>query len=129
MRLDYATALVIGAGLMSGQAMAAELTGLWGAPGNILTVSENGAVLQQDCATGRFGPTKLNKSGAFRLRGSWEDHQPGPQAADAAPPMLSATYSGRLAGDILSLTISRAGHPVQKIDLLKGKRTKIIRCL
>jgi hypothetical protein len=128
MRFAHAIILATAAG-MTGPLPAAGLDGLWSGPGTILTISASGGVLQQDCASGRFGPVKVGKTGGFKARGTWEDYQPGPQPADAPPIASGANFDGRLQGDTLTLTIERAGHSPQLLTLLKGKRAKIIRCL
>ena len=54
---------------------------------------------------------------------------PGPQPGDEAPAQKEAVFEGRVQGDTLVLTVSRADGPAQSFTLLKGKRAKLIRCL
>ena len=130
MRIGYAK-LVVAALVMSGGSKAATpagLEGIWGAPGAILTVGPNGSVLEQDCADGRFPAVRPDARGRFRAAGAWAEHAPGPQAADQGPGQDAATFEGKVDGDTLVLTITRAGQPARTLTLSKGKRAKLIRC-
>lgn len=130
MRIKHAAILLAGLAMTSGAEASSMLDGVWGGPGVLLTVGPDGsAVLQQDCASGRFGPVRIAKAGTFRVRGNWEEYGPGPQPADVPPAQGSATFQGHVRGDTLTLTIARSGHPRQSLTLLKGKRAKLIRCL
>lgn len=130
MRIGYAQIVVAALAMSSGgkAATPSGLEGVWGAPGANLTVGPDGAVLEQDCADGRFSAVRLDARGRFRAPGAWAEHAPGPQAADEGPGQGAATFEGKVEGDTLVLTITRPGQPVRTLTLAKGKRAKLIRC-
>lgn len=103
------------------------LTGQWGAPGANLTIGADGARLDQECASGSFGPVQADSRGYFKTAGRFEAYQPGPQRADETPGG-NAGFEGHLQGDTLRLTIRPAQGPPQELTLMRGKRAKLIRC-
>jgi hypothetical protein len=106
------------------------LQGQWAGDRLQLVIDADGGRVESDCASGRFaGPVTASAEGKFNLPGSFENHQPGPQRADAAT-QTSARYSGELQGGMLKLTITPAGaSEAQVYTLQSGARIKLLRCL
>jgi hypothetical protein len=106
------------------------LQGQWAGERIQLVIDAQGGRVESDCASGRFsGPVTASADGKFSAQGHFENHQPGPQRADAAAPAL-AGYSGELQGTVLKLTITPAGaSEAQVYTLQSGARIKLLRCL
>lgn len=120
-------AALFGIAAMTSGASAPPLLGQWGAPGANLTIGAEGARLEQDCASGSFGPVRADARGRFKTVGRFEAYQPGPQRADESAGG-NAGFEGALDGDTLRLTIRPAGGVAQELSLMRGKRAKLIRC-
>ncbi len=116
-------------GISNGE-MAEKLNGIWGGDRAQLVLDAQGGRLTMDCANGQIdGPIQMNKLGVFTASGTFEQHQPGPQAADALA-STSARFSGAVTADSLQLTITPTGTGQSQVfSLRKGVRVKIIRCL
>jgi hypothetical protein len=95
-----------------------------------LVIDAQGGRVETDCASGRFsGPVTASADGKFIAEGNFDNHQPGPQRADASAP-ASARYSGEMQGKVLKLTIMPAGaSEAQVYTLQSGARVKLLRCL
>lgn len=104
------------------------LTGSWGTFGARLTLTSEGGVLQQECASTAFGPVSLDRHGRFQARGKL-DAGSGPQHADAAPKLQPVRLSGTVSGDTLNLELDRAGSPPLMLSLQRNSRAKVIRCM
>jgi hypothetical protein len=123
----FRIAALLGLGAAVTGAAPPPLAGIWGAPGSMLTIDAQGARLEQDCASGSFGPVRADAKGRFKARGRFDLHQPGPQRADS-PAGAAAVFSGAIKGDQLVLSIEPAGGRPQIVTLTKGRRVKLIRC-
>ena len=97
----------------------------------MLVIDGQGGRVDSDCASGWFhGPVTALPDGQFTARGSFDQHAPGPQAADTTAPALGARYDGELRGELLTLTITPdGGREPQTYTLQAGARIKLIRCL
>jgi hypothetical protein len=106
------------------------LQGQWAGDRLQLVIDAQGGRVESDCSSGRFaGPVTASANGKFSLQGSFENHQPGPQRADATT-QSSARYSGELQGGVLKLSITPAGaSEAQVYTLQSGARIKLLRCL
>jgi hypothetical protein len=103
---------------------------VWSAPDVNLTVSARGGKLEQGCASGSFGPVRPDSRGRFRVAGTFEPYQPGRQRAQEGADERHAAvrFDGSIRGETLLLTVRPAHGPAEAHMLLKGKRTKTIRC-
>lgn len=108
----------------------AALQGQWAGDRLQLVIDAQGGRVESDCASGRFvGPVTASVDGKFNAQGSFENHQPGPQRADATAQAL-ASYSGELQDGVLKLSITPAGASAPQVYTLKsGARIKLLRCL
>lgn len=121
-------------GVLTGVSAMAEktgtpLVGTWGGDRANLVLHNTGGSIALDCATGTLTePVRPDKSGHFSARGNWEKLAAGPQQADVAPALVPASFEGRFTGDVLHLTVTRAGEQ-QRLTLAKGTQVKLVRCL
>lgn len=116
--------------LVGGCASAPSLEGLWGGDRLQLSVGAQGGHVELDCASGTLvGAIKLSAVGTFAAVGTFDQHQPGRQRADA-PPSPAARFSGDVNADAMRLLITPEGaHEPLVFNLRKGVRVKLIRCL
>jgi hypothetical protein len=121
----YAAGLWIGV-LVSGAAD--PLSGQWAGERTNLTIESGRARIEQDCASGSFGPVRLDGRGHFSAQGVYQAEGPGPQAADTAdfPP---SSYEGVVTGDQMQLTVRPAGGAPFELTLVRGRAVKLVRCL
>lgn len=117
--------------LAGASVVAAPLQGRWGGDHARLVLGSDGGRLQLDCATGVItGPVVVAADGTFTATGRFDEHAPGPQPADTAPQGRVARYSGRLAGDALTLSVQADGSAgPQVFHLRSGVEVKLARCL
>lgn len=120
----FAAAALLGAGPPSP-------LGAWGGAQIALEVTPQGATLAADCAEGVItAPIRTDADGRFAVTGSFTPHQSGPQLGDVSAPTGAATYRGRVHGDRMELTIiPAAGGETITVSLVRGLKTKIVRCL
>lgn len=125
-----ATILALAAGLLASAGTVPALDGRWAGDRMIMTIGPDGATLQSDCAAGAIsGPIALDRHGKFNARGNYHVYRGGPQQADVAPSRTVSTFRGRLAGDLLELSISNPGLPVATFKLRRDGKLKLVRCL
>lgn len=126
----FVTLLGIAAIMSGASAPKASLAGIWGGPDAALTLTADGGRLEQGCASGSFGPVRPDARGRFKVAGRFEAYEPGPQRVDegGGPNQASAQFEGVVQGDTLRLTIRPAHGAAATHMLVKGKRTKLIRC-
>ena len=120
------------ASLMAGGAQARPLVGVWGGDQTILTLTATGGEVQSGCAEGKIlAPLRLDRKGRFAAKGTFQVFKVGPQLEnDQGPVMPAATYTGRLDGGRLSLTIQAADQAApMTYNLKSGARPKLLRCL
>ncbi len=80
--------------------------GVWGGVGLALTVADEGAAAEFDCATGVVPePLALDASGRFAIRGTVTLGHGGPDREGQEPDVRSAVYEGWLDDDLLLLSV------------------------
>lgn len=107
-----------------------KISGLWGGQGISMEVTDSGATLDFDCASGTINePIVPDSSGKFSAKGRFARQRPGPtrEGEDESQP---AIYSGTLDGENLNLTITLAkdSEKVGNFTLAHGKMGRIRRC-
>jgi len=128
-------AAIIGGSLLAGCSEAGEapvsVVGAWGGDRLNLIFGPDGGRLEYDCATGSIeAPVRLDAAGRFSARGTHIPHQAGPERVDQAPTTRAATYDGRVAGNVLELSVRIDGEPAAHSYRLERNRTvKLLRCL
>ena len=114
--------------LLVSAAAPAPLTGVWGGPDTVLTLTAEGGRIEHGCASGTLGPLRPDAAGKVRAEGRIEDHVAGPQRADAAPNFKPALFEGKVDGATLQLSVTPKGGTAQTYTLTQGRRAKLIRC-
>lgn len=112
------------------QASTAPLTGEWGGPQSRFHLTETGGTLDLACASVHISsPLHPGADGRFTAEARYEDFTGGPTLADTPPATTLAHFSGRVDGNIMQLSIQRAGDKTtQDFVLERGRRVKLIRC-
>lgn len=107
------------------------LTGEWGGDRVRLVLNAKGGQLSSDCASGTItGPVRIDARSRFKAKGDHEEYAAGPQLAEGAQHRHAATYRGSINGDTMTLIMQVEGNPrPQSFTLVRGKRTKLFRCL
>jgi hypothetical protein len=128
-------AAIIGGSLLAACSQAGEApvsaVGTWGGDRLNLVLGPTGGRLEYDCATGSIdAPVRLDAAGRFSARGTHIPHQPGPERIDQATTPRTATYDGRVAGNVLELSVRIDGEATAHTYRLERDRTvKLLRCL
>lgn len=128
MAQHYRAASVALAGLLVSAAAPAPLSGVWGGPDTILTLTAEGGRIEHGCGAGTLGPLRPDAAGMVAANGQIEDYAAGPQRADAPPSTRPARFEGRVEGATLELRVTPEGGPAATYVLTQGRRAKLIRC-
>lgn len=107
-----------------------KLNGQWGGQGVSMDVTDDGATLEFDCATGRItGAIVPDSAGKFSVKGLFARERPGPTREEDQNGQ-PATYAGVITGDNLTLTITltRNDEKAGTFTLGHGKPARIRRC-
>ena len=104
--------------------------GVWGGPHINIKVGANSARIEYDCATGVIdGPLVVDSDGNFKLHGTHRMERGGPVRADEAPGKISATYTGSIKGNTMTLTLKLAGSSDEEtFTLERGKDGELVKC-
>lgn len=95
-----------------------------------LVVNDHGASIEFDCAKGTIDePLVLDRAAQFDVWGTYMRQGPGPERDDDST-SHSAHYTGRVAGDVLTLTIKLKGSDemVGPFEFHFGKQSRIFKC-
>jgi hypothetical protein len=107
-------------------------TGAWGGAHVNLDATMNGASLQFDCASGTIDqPITLDAHNSFAVSGTYAQEHGGPVRIDEKPNSRPARYTGRVAGQTLTLTITLTDSQQQvgTYTLTRGQAARLFRCL
>ncbi len=116
---------------VSGFAPAKPLTGNWGGQHISLQLTPKGGAVEWDCAHGELsGPVTLDKQGRFDIRGTYEPEHGGPVRSNEISNAEKVRYSGRVTGDRMTLTVTRAGAKARlgNFALERGKEPMLMKC-
>lgn len=108
-----------------------KLNGEWGGQGISMEVTDTGATLGFDCATGSITePIVPDGAGRFSVKGLFARQHPGPTREDDNNEGQPANYSGLIEGENLTLTITltRNAEKVGTFTLGHGRPGRIRRC-
>lgn len=108
-----------------------KLNGEWGGQGVSMVVTDSGATLDFDCASGSITERIVpDSSGKFSARGLFARQRPGPTREGEENDGQPATYSGVIEGDKLTLTITlvQNNEEIGNFTLGHGKPARIRRC-
>lgn len=115
----------------SAQKSQTKVSGEWGGQGISMQVSDSGATLEFDCASGSITEgIALDSSGKFSAKGLFARQRPGPTREDEENDGQPATYEGVITGESLTLTITlvQSKEKVGTFTLTHGKVGRIRRC-
>jgi len=103
--------------------------GVWGGGHAELDVRDSDAGFDGDCAHGTIsGPIAVDADGTFGVTGTYTAEHGGPIGIDETG-SVPAVYTGRVAGDSLTLTVSAAGAgEVGTFTVTRGQAGKIFKC-
>jgi hypothetical protein len=104
--------------------------GLWGGNHVRMIVTDAGARVEYDCATGTIDePIALDARGTFATKGSYTPEHGGPRRE---PPtaVARARYVGRVDGDTMKLTVTlhTGKKPIGTFTLKRGDDVLLPRC-
>jgi hypothetical protein len=104
--------------------------GVWGGQHINIKVGANSATIEYDCATGVIdGPLVVDSDGNFKLHGTHRMERGGPVRADEAPRKISATYSGSIKGNTMTLTLKLGDSSDEEtFTLERGKDGELVKC-
>ena len=97
-----------------------------------LALRNGGGDLEYDCAAGRIeGPLLTDRTGRFTANGYHSPGQGGPERQGYEPPRLAAVYTGRVQGEVMTLTVSvpSTGGQIGPLTLRHNAQPMIMRCL
>jgi len=108
-----------------------KISGLWGGQGISMEVTDSGATLDFDCASGSITEAIVpDSAGKFSTKGRFARQHPGPTREDENTEGQPANYSGVVDGENLTLTITltKNSEKVGDFKLAHGKIGRIRRC-
>ncbi len=105
--------------------------GLWGGEHFRMTVSDDKASFELDCANGEIrGPLRFNKNGTFAFEGTLTKQGPGPIRVGREPRPTPVRFTGKIKGD--TMTIAVINRDTQRSEgnyvLTKGREVRLHRC-
>lgn len=106
-------------------------TGTWGGEHIRLEVTEQGGLVEYDCAHGSIDQKIVpNAQGNFSLRGTHVRERGGPVRRDEAEDSHPALFVGRIEGDTMTLTVTESdtGEPVGEFTLVRGRQPHVVKC-
>jgi hypothetical protein len=107
-------------------------TGAWGGEHLALTVTETGAHLEFDCASGDVTePLTVDREGRLAVDGVYVRGHGGPTRSGEEPDRKPARYSGRIEGNTMTLavTLTDSKENVGTFTLTHGAQPRLRRCL
>ncbi|TRW17271.1 hypothetical protein [Glacieibacterium frigidum] len=126
MKSLFAIVMMTGASMTS----AAPLIGEWSGDRATLTLTATGGRFVEDCAAATIdGPVSSDARGGFSARGHREIHTPGPQDADAPPPIRPVRFIARQTATGLALEVRDGDGTAHAYNLMPGRRFKRMPCL
>jgi hypothetical protein len=104
--------------------------GVWGGEHLRMDVSDGGASLEFDCASGVIDrPVVLNGDGRFDVKGSYMPEHGGPVRRDEELKGRPARYVGRVKGETLTLTVvADPEETVGEFTLTRGSEGRVMKC-
>jgi hypothetical protein len=107
-------------------------TGTWGGEHIALNVSESGAHLEFDCASGDINePLTFDHLGQLAVDGVFTREHGGPIRSDEQPERKPAHYSGKIDGETMTLDIKliESDETVGTYTLSYGAEPRVRKCL
>lgn len=104
---------------------------VWGGSHVRLVITANGAEVEFDCAHGEIkGAVRADAHGRFDLPGTFVRERGGPVRSDDSESGEPVRYSGTIAGDKMSLTItlSNTNEKLDDFSLTRGNQGRLFKC-
>ena len=102
--------------------------GNWGGPGIQLTVTEQGATVEYDCAHGSIDePLTVNRNGRFSWVGTRVAEHGGPQV-EGREDRRPARYEGEVTDDTMRITITEGQQDPGTFTLKRGAAGRLRKC-
>ena len=123
---------VLGAGMCNPVATTSDLSGPWGGEHIALLVNDTGSTIEYDCATGSIaGAIHPDSEGRFENAGIHIRGHGGPARQDEIPDAHPASYSGRIQGNTMMLTVREtdSGIDIGRFKLERGVAARVFKCL
>jgi hypothetical protein len=104
--------------------------GEWGGRGARLTVHEDGATVELDCAHGTVEAMTLGEDGHFDVGGRFAREHGGPILRDEKEDSVSARYRGSIHDQTMTLEIvpEGSGETVGPFELTRGGSARLMKC-
>lgn len=124
-----ATTAACGDGRMAPPAV---IVGNWGGDHAGLVATADSGTMQYDCAAGRITePLRPGADGRFDAIGTHTPGHGGPIRIDEVLPRRPARYTGRVDGDLLTMTVvmTDSSVTVGTFTLMRGRSPHVFKCL
>ena len=124
--------LAVAACGVAGTSPPSVLVGTWGGDHAGLVATPDSGTLEYDCAAGRITePLRPGSDGRFVASGTHTPGHGGPVRIDEILPRRPARYTGRVDGDLLSLTVvmTDSNVTVGTFQLTRGRSPNVFKCL
>ena len=108
------------------------LIGTWGGDHAGLIATADSGTLEYDCAVGRITEAlRPGSDGRFVALGTHTPGHGGPARIDEIVLRRPARYTGRVSGDLLSLTVvmTDSNVTVGAFELTRGRSPHVVKCL
>jgi hypothetical protein len=128
--LALVAALACSGAATAAGAPTAALTGSWGGAGIGLSITEDGARVEYDCAHGSLDRRiEPDRTGRFVVVGSHVEEHGGP-VREGESTSYPVRFAGRVKGNGMSLTVTRAsnGEVIGTFSLAQGLEPSIVKC-
>ena len=104
--------------------------GSWGGLHIRMEINNGAAEIDYDCANGAIGgPLTFDSQGRFSWPGFYTRESHGPIRMGKTPARMSATYSGSIKGDTMSLTVKLPdGQTLDSFTLTRGSSGRVWKC-
>ena len=134
--LLFSTALLLSPGILNCAESGAEIQldpGRWGGHGAALTVVENGAAVEFDCAMGYIRkPIAIQPDGRFSIPGEFVRDTGGPvRLSDPEPQGSPAVFSGEVSDPqlIIHVEMPDEGRTLGPFTLIRSQAATLEKCL
>jgi hypothetical protein len=108
----------------------ATLTGAWGGDHASLTLTDHGGAVEYDCAHGSVTESmRTDGAGRFTAAGFHVREHGGPVREGEPVDSAAATYTGRVAGDRMTLTVRVGADSLGPFTLVRGASPRLYKCL
>lgn len=124
--------LAMAACAVAGTSPPSVLVGTWGGDHAGLVATTIGGTMEYDCAAGHITePLRPGSDGQFVALGTHTPGHGGPVNVDEVLLSRPARYTGRVDGDLLSLTVvmTDSNVTVGTFELARGRSPYVIKCL